>query len=235
VVNVSPRTADPAVRSALIEAAASLVVREGSDALTLRRLAAEVGTSTMAIYTHFGGMDQLRRAVRREAFARLAARLDEVEHTRDPVADMLMFGWAYYTNAADNPDLYRVMFMEQPVDAEDAVVGLDTFERLIAAVDRCLQAGRFTSGDATTLATQLWAAEHGVVSLFLAAIVSRIEALDTILGTVVNLFKAYGDNQRAISRSLAAARRRSPELDALLAASPGPGLGAALRRTRAAG
>ena len=114
-----------------------------------------------------------------------------------------MFGWAYYSNAADNPDLYRVMFMEQPIDAEDAVVGLDTFERLIAVVERCLQAGRFTDGDATSLATQLWAAEHGVVSLFLSAIVSRVEALDTILGTVVNLFKAYGDDQRAISRSLA--------------------------------
>ena len=61
---------------------------------------------------------------------------------------------------------------------------------------------------------------------------SRVEALDTILGTVVNLFKAYGDDQRAISRSLAAARRRSPELDALLAASPGAGLAAALRRAR---
>src|SRR5947209_1252723 len=178
---MSPRTADPAVRTALIEAAASLVVREGSDGLTLRRLASDAGTSTMAIYTHFGGMEQLRRAVRREAFGRLAAHLDDVERTRDPVADVLMLGWAYYTNAADNPDLYRVMFMEQPIDAEDAVVGLDTFEHLVAGVDRCLRAGRFTTGDATTLATQLWAAEHGVVSLLLAAIVSKVEAVDTIL------------------------------------------------------
>jgi len=232
VVNVSPRTADPAVRTALIEAAASLVVREGSDRLTLRRLASDVGTSTMAIYTHFGGMEQLRRAVRREAFGRLAAHLDDVDRTRDPVADVLMLGWAYYTNAADNPDLYRAMFMEQPIDAEDAVVGLDTFERLVDGVDRCLQAGRFTTGDATTLATQLWAAEHGVVSLLLAAIVSKVEAVDTILGTVVNLFQAYGDEPKAVARSLAAARRRSPDLDALLAASPGAGLGAALRRTR---
>jgi hypothetical protein len=71
-----------------------------------------------------------------------------------------------------------------------------------------------------------------VVSLLLAAIVSKVEAVDTILGTVVNLFKAYGDQPKAVARSMAAARRRSPDLDALLAASPGAGLGAALRRTR---
>jgi AcrR family transcriptional regulator len=232
VVNVSPRTADPAVRSALIEAAAGLVVREGRDSLTLRRLAAEVGTSTMAVYTHFGGMEQLRRAVRREAFARLAAHLDDVERTRDPVADVVLLGWAYYTNAADNPDLYRVMFMEQPIDAEDAVVGLDTFERLVAGVDRCVRKGRFAPADATMLATQLWAAEHGVISLLLAGIVSRVEAMDTVLGTVLNLFMAYGDAPEAARRSVAAARRRAPDLDALLAASSSNGLRAALGRAR---
>ena len=52
---VSPRTADPALRVTLIETAARLIAEHGTDALTLRRLASEVGASTMAIYTHFGG------------------------------------------------------------------------------------------------------------------------------------------------------------------------------------
>jgi AcrR family transcriptional regulator len=68
-----PKTADPSVRTALIEHAARITAEEGREALTLRRLAAGVGTSTMAVYTHFGGMDDLRRAVRREGFARLAS------------------------------------------------------------------------------------------------------------------------------------------------------------------
>ena len=60
--------------AALIEAAARLIATEGAGALTLRRVADEVGTSTMAIYTHFGGMPELRRAVRQEASARLGER-----------------------------------------------------------------------------------------------------------------------------------------------------------------
>ena len=68
------RNGNSSLRPALIEAAARLIATEGADGLTLRRVADEVGTSTMAVYTCFGGMPELRRAVRREGFARLAAR-----------------------------------------------------------------------------------------------------------------------------------------------------------------
>ncbi|MEU4325462.1 hypothetical protein [Nonomuraea dietziae] len=44
--------------------------------MTARRLAGEAGTSTMAVYTYFGGMEEVRGAVRQEGFARLAADLD---------------------------------------------------------------------------------------------------------------------------------------------------------------
>jgi len=66
---VSPKIADPAVRTALLENAARLIATEGTTGLTLRRLAEETGTSTMAVYTHFGGMQSLRDEVRREGFA----------------------------------------------------------------------------------------------------------------------------------------------------------------------
>src|SRR5437764_1480840 len=88
-----------ALRPALIEAAARLIATEGAAALTLRRVADEVGTSTMAIYTHFGGMSELRRAVRQEGFARLAARAARVRETDDPVADLAVLGREYYEHA----------------------------------------------------------------------------------------------------------------------------------------
>src|SRR5437764_11892737 len=118
------------LRPALIEAAARLIATEGASGLTLRRVADEVGTSTMAIYTHFGGMPELRRAVRREGFARLAARSARVGESDDPVADVAMLGLEYYELAISEPHLYRVMFMEQPLDEDDARTGWDTFNTL---------------------------------------------------------------------------------------------------------
>src|SRR3954468_19161786 len=91
----STEPARPQLRDALIAAAARLVATEGPSALTLRRVAEEVGTSTMAIYTHFGGMPELRRAVRREGYASLAAAGAGVEETDDPVYDVAMLGRVY--------------------------------------------------------------------------------------------------------------------------------------------
>ena len=120
-----------------------IIATEGLGKLTLRRLAHEVGTSTMAIYTHFGGMTELRREIRREGFARLGAREAAVATTGDPVADVWALGVAYYGNAIQNPNLYQAMFMDGPVDEADADAGLETFGQLVTAVQRCIDAGRF--------------------------------------------------------------------------------------------
>src|SRR5688500_5596643 len=122
---VSPRPADPAVRMALIEAGARMLAEHARP--TIRRLAAEVGTSTMAVYTHFGSMDQLLGEVRRAGFSRLAAHMATVPHTRDPVSDLALLGGAYCINAMTNPAMYRVMFLESTLDDADADVGVDTF------------------------------------------------------------------------------------------------------------
>ena len=218
LAGVSPKVADPAVRAALIEQAARLIAEEGRDALTLRRLAAEVGASTMAVYTHFNGMDHLRREVRREGFARLAQHLAGVGATDDPVADLLVLGSAYHRNATTNPDLYRVMFMERHLDNAGPEVGPDaaperrdeeaTFLTLVDGVARCLAAGRFRDAEALPLATQLWAAEHGVASLEIAGLLDADEAADCLETLRGNLMVGFGDRPERIAGSIERARPR---------------------------
>jgi AcrR family transcriptional regulator len=198
---------DNAMPAALIEAAARLIATEGVGALTLRRVADEVGTSTMAIYTHFGGMAELRRAVRREGFSRLAEHLAAVGQSDDPVADLALIGRAYYENGISNPHLYRVMFMEQPLDATDAEIGFDTFETVIAGMQRCIDAGRFAPADATDLAIQFWATGHGIVTLQLAHLLTAEQALQCMGRSALTLFGSYGDDPDAAYQSLNRARR----------------------------
>jgi len=190
-----------AVQPALIEAAARLIATEGEAGLTLRRVADEVGTSTMAIYTHFGGMPELRRAVRREGFARLAQHLAQVGESDDPVADLAMLGRAYYENAMTNRHLYRAMFMEQPLDG-DASARTETFDVLVGGMQRCIASGRFASADPSALARQFWALGHGVVSLQLAQLLSAEEAFSSLGVATLNLFRAFGDDDAAARRSL---------------------------------
>ena len=203
---MSPRSADPALRTALVESAARLIAEEGAAGLTLRRLAREVGTSTMVVYTHFGGMDELRQEVRREGFSRLAEHLDAVVPSRDPVFDLGLLGWAYCRNALTNPNLYRVMFMEV-TEPGGPVIGYDTFETLVKAVDRAAQAGRFTPGNEVERARQVWALSHGTLALHLANLLTVDEVLETLWQGAVHLFIGFGDEPRTTRRSMERMRR----------------------------
>ena len=145
--------------------------------------------------------------MRREGFSRLATELADVGESADPVADLAMLGRAYYDNAIDDPNLYRVTFMEQALDPADAAIGSETFDSLVAGVQRCIASGRFDAADARRLATEFWAIGHGVITLQLAGLLPPEVALRCLDGAVLKLFRAYGDDSDAARRSLGRARR----------------------------
>lgn len=202
---MSPKAADPNVRTALVETAARLLTEEGPSALTTRRLAREVGTSTMAVYTHFGGMEELLTEISLEGFRRLARRLNRVKPTEDPMADVVALGRAYGRNALANPDLYRVMFGTRPdgwvINASDQAMTLGTFTTLVAAVQRCIDAQRI-DGDAWAIASQMWATLHGVVMLELSGFLGRTEAVQTSEAITFNLVVGLGDDPALARRSI---------------------------------
>jgi AcrR family transcriptional regulator len=207
---VTRATAQADQRRTIIELAAHVIASEGEAKLTARRLADDAGTSTMAIYTHFGGMDGVRHAVRREGFARLTNRLQQLTETKDPVADLALLGLVYVDHATVEPDLYRVMFIEPLQDRVDAEIGWDTFAALVQGVERCIAARRFTrGGEAETLARQLWALAHGSVSLHLAGLLTRDAAIELLGGAAFHLFTGYGDTPKSAQDSLGTALTRA--------------------------
>lgn len=163
-----PKTYDDALRLQLIEAAAALLAREGPHALSTRRVAKEVGTSTTAIYSLLGSKEELLRAMYLEGFERLAEALARVPRTDDALADLAALGRAYFQNAIANPNLYRVMFGNPVAEfcpsAEDAAFARSTLQLLIDAVQRAIDEG-LLGGDATELGVELWALTHGVADL----------------------------------------------------------------------
>lgn len=72
-------------------------------------MAGAAGTSTMALYTHFGGMGGLIAEVAEEGLRQFDAALAAPE-TGDPVADLFVIGAAYRRYAIKRPHMYRLMF-----------------------------------------------------------------------------------------------------------------------------
>ncbi|WP_106276291.1 TetR/AcrR family transcriptional regulator [Geodermatophilus tzadiensis] len=187
-----PRRPDPAVRTRLVERAARMLADR--EPVTLRALVEGTGASTMAVYTHFGGMPGLWSAVRQEGFTRLAARLAAVPRTADPVHDLVALGVAYARNALDAPELYRAMF-DARADLADAPAADATFDRLVDAVARARDEGRLAATtDPRALATQYWAAGHGLVSLVVQGVLPADGLAPLATGTAVALLTAAGDD-----------------------------------------
>jgi AcrR family transcriptional regulator len=103
-MSADEQAAEDSTRERLLHGAIRLLSSSGPEALQARKVAAEIGASTMAVYTHFGGMPQLVEAMVREGFRRLDRRLAEVAVTEDPVADLFAVGLAYRSHALDHPE-----------------------------------------------------------------------------------------------------------------------------------
>ena len=225
-IPMSPRHADPELGANLIQAAARLLAEEGPLALTTRRLAKTVGTSTMAVYTRFSGMDDLVRAVVHEGFRHLARRMGEVAPTGDPVADVAALGLAYRANAREHRHLYAVMFGGSGLagfsltDA-DRQHGRYTLEILVEAIGRGMAAGRFRDGDAQLVAHHMWVALHGLVTLELGGFLIEPYVAELCVRTqFVSMFVGAGDDPVAAEDSLTAAWERYSGTGATVPALP---------------
>lgn len=165
-----PRLHDDVLRDRLRDRAAQIISADGQRALSLRGLAADVGTSTAAVYTLFGGKRGLLAAVYRDAFGRLAARLSDVAESDDPIDDLVRLGLAYRQAAVDDPAGYQVIFGgglgPEDVTEADARAAGHTFDTLLDAVRRAVAADRLpTTPQPAAIATALWGNVHGLVSL----------------------------------------------------------------------
>lgn len=165
-----------ATRDQLIEAAARILAEDGIGALSTRRLANELGVSTMVVYTRFGSMPELMDAVVAEGFDRQAASLDAVAETDDASADLVELGIAYRANALANPHLYTIMYAGNSEQQHRAHQAKGTNDRFTAAAARALGSGLAAGMDPAALGEQVWSVVHGWVSLELAGIVGARDA-----------------------------------------------------------
>ncbi|WP_018682432.1 TetR/AcrR family transcriptional regulator [Actinokineospora enzanensis] len=163
-----PRTHDEALRVRLLDRAGELLSNEGAAALSLRRLAADAGTSTTAVYSLFGGKPALMRELYVEAFRRLGTHLRAVTPTGDPAEDLIQLGLAYRTSALADPHLYSIMFGAalpgfEP-DESAAEQSRAALSPLLEVIETGVHTGIFTDPH-NTMAVGCWGIVHGLVSL----------------------------------------------------------------------
>ncbi len=161
------RLRDRAARRRQITAAArSLAERDGWDAVTTRRLSAEIEYSQPVLYKHFSAMEDIVEAVALEGFDELAQTLGAARReAAAPAEELGRVAHAFSRFATENPMLYDAMFTRATRlrfgGTEDTPAALTAgFAELRAAVTAST-GGR----DVETLTEVLWAALHGLATL----------------------------------------------------------------------
>jgi AcrR family transcriptional regulator len=150
----------------IITAARELAETEGWDAVTTRRLAAEIEYSQPVLYSHFTGKGAIMGAVAVQGFAELAADLRAARTAADGAREALAaVGAAYTAFARQHPALYDAMFtlaVDLPFATPQVPKALrDGFDEITAAIRPLATAAQ----DTAVLTETLWAALHGLATL----------------------------------------------------------------------
>jgi len=156
-------------REAVVNAARAMIERDGLNALSLRRLAGDLGVTAPALYAYVTDKRDLLRAVAESAFEQLTAGFDAVGDT-DPLDRMRASSRVYIDFAIENPHLFETMFVFPPdlgVSAptgEELPAATKAFAGPLADIEAAVDAGRL-HGDTITIALVLWTSIHGATEV----------------------------------------------------------------------
>jgi AcrR family transcriptional regulator len=96
--------------TSLLDAAERLIAEKNLDALSLRDVAEDAGTTTRAVYTLFGSKDALLGALGIRAFELLGQQVEELPTTDRPEHDLVEAALVFRRFAIEHPALFSIAF-----------------------------------------------------------------------------------------------------------------------------
>jgi AcrR family transcriptional regulator len=147
---------------AVVDAAARLADAEGLQAVTLARLAAELGVRSPSLYAHVVGLDDLHRRLATRGTRELAAELQEAAAGRAGTDALTAVAYSYRAYAAAHPGTYAALQKAPDPEDEEATAAATRVVGVVVAVLR----GYGLEGDDAIHATRIVrSALHGFVTL----------------------------------------------------------------------
>jgi AcrR family transcriptional regulator len=158
--------------SRIAAAARHLLDKDGAEAVTVRRVAATVGVTPMAIYRHYPDRASLLNSLADEGFEVLAARLAVKKFSDDAERRLAKMMDVYLEHALQRPRLFELMFLKPRDGARryprDFKAGRSPTANLLAEVVQSgMDSGYFRKGDAWEIVFEMGALSHGLLLLYL--------------------------------------------------------------------
>jgi AcrR family transcriptional regulator len=151
-------------RARVVEAAARLADAEGLAALTLARVAADLGVRTPSLYNHVGGLEDLRGGVAVLGLRELTDTLRRAAVGRSGADGLHALAAAYRAYAGDHPGRYAAGAVAAPAAGDDDEHAAEAAEA-VAVISAVLSAWDQGAEDAVHAERAVRSALHGFVAL----------------------------------------------------------------------
>ena len=164
-----------ALRQSILDAASQLVVEQGHQNLSIRKIAEKIEYAPSTIYLYFQDKYEILSSICVEVFDQLSAKLREIQETEgDSVVKFKKGLRCYIDFGLANPSYYMVTFLtpmpDLPPDHPVAEsrghyeASIRTFGYLCAAIQGAINEGTFRDEDPHMLGQSIWLAIHGMTS-----------------------------------------------------------------------
>jgi AcrR family transcriptional regulator len=171
------------MRQRIIDVAFELIAEKGAEGVTARELAKRAKTSTMSIYSRFGGMPGLFAAVSHAAILILNDYVTRAHSTEGPLDLVRQVTRAYRRFALDHPAAFRLVTSAighgEGRSFISAIREEAAYRFHLKAIEACEEAGLLKPGtDCRMLADHVWAGSHGMIAFEISGAFDDYDDLD---------------------------------------------------------
>lgn len=182
----------------ILEAAMELYLEKGTSNVSIRKIADKIEYSPATIYSYYKNRDEIFWGMHNLAFEKFIASA-QGQQEADLATQLRMAMHRYIAFAAENPELYDIMFiMQAPMRGcpQKGVVPMAerSFEKWKQFVALCVEQKVLKPGPPNLLAFTLWTYLHGISSLLIRDRLDilpeteRTAAIQESIATVLNNF-----------------------------------------------
>jgi AcrR family transcriptional regulator len=157
------------VRTSILQAAWQLVLEEGWQALSIRKIADAIEYSVPVIYTHFENKDAILQEFTKEGFRLLAEEVVKQRDSQfDPSKQLEAIAQGYWNFAFAHKEYYQLMFGLgiPPCEQVNQVSEMKQFSNvLISVIQSVISTSKQPDTDAFLKFHTYWSILHGLVSI----------------------------------------------------------------------
>ncbi|MEX0780588.1 MAG: TetR/AcrR family transcriptional regulator [Balneolales bacterium] len=161
------------LRRTILDTSRQMLVTDGFNQLSMRKIAGEVGCSATSIYLYFDNKDALLHALIDEGFEMIYSLIRVKVKTDASAADQFQEICREFINfGLNNPEYYKIMFLIDPgnisrLPAEKFRKARRPVVMMIETLTEGRESGYFNIKDPELTAHVIWSSLHGAVTAIL--------------------------------------------------------------------